>query len=123
MRNFIFNVSLLITNLDNGQYWKNNVKGIYFNVESIYGEFNPNKPIDNVVIELANDLSHHLHTKLFKKLLWVPYLKLHVDIPLRIATVANMDIFDYILLQPMWYFGSRYNNETKENLDWAFWGV
>jgi hypothetical protein len=124
MRDFIFNLSLIVHNLDNGQYWKNNVRGIYFNIESVYGKFDPNNAISNAVIKLANHLAKHIHTKLSKKFLWVPYLKIYADIPLRITTVANMDIFDYILLQPMWYFsGTRRNNETKENLDWTFWSV
>jgi hypothetical protein len=123
IRNFLGNMSDVIRRLDGGQYWQNNVKGIYYNIEAVYGTFDPKNPMHNDMIKLANDLSYYVHNKLSKQFLWVPYLMLHNEIALRIATVSNMDIFDRILLQPMWYFSGLYNNETEVNLDWTYWSV
>lgn len=97
------------------------MRGVYFNVENVYNEFDPKNPKANSIVQLASDLSDHIHINLKKKFLWVPYLKLNGVVPERLAIITSLDIFGFILLQPMYYFPR--NNQITENLDCVYWSV
>jgi len=108
----------------NPDYWSKNIEGFYFSTEGIpyyYSWFKPDKTIDfnNPVVKTMSSLSNEIHQVYHKKFIWIPYyggsLNLaeyyNKDSFVRIGYIANKtDIFDYVILQPTYYFNSDLKN-------------
>ncbi|MHC2833813.1 hypothetical protein [Bacillus sp. F9_6S_D1_P_5] len=109
--------------------WKNNIEGIYVNIEHVYKDTADPKGTDETVYtgdywnKLNNSMNSNVTVKLFKaldswatsngkkKLGWAPYVDTDTDILRRVAWVANQtSLFDIILLQPNWYFHGDIQN-------------
>lgn len=92
--------------------WTNNVVGVYFTTEAVSCDIYPASPTSNKMVKLMNDLSYYIRTGLSKKFLWAPFLGDTVNSSgyiKKLATVTNRtNIFDYVLLQPTYYFNSNY---------------
>ncbi|MDP4205293.1 MAG: DUF4855 domain-containing protein [Bacteroidota bacterium] len=100
-----------ISNLRNqieAKVWKNNIRGIYMNQESVYGSVDYNDIMANGTIKLMNDLSSEVHKKFKKEFLWIPYYgygSYSDEIIKKIGYVTNQKtIFDYVVIQPHYYF-------------------
>jgi len=108
----------------NPDYWKNNIRGYYFSTEGIpyyYTWFNPNKTIDfsNPIVKTMLSFSNEIHQVYNKEFIWIPYygssLKVqeyyNKDQAVRIGYIANRtNIFDYIIIQPSYYFKADQKN-------------
>ncbi len=111
--------------------WNSNVKGIYLNMESIYGEIDYSLNINqntDTCISVVKNVSSYVHNTLDLNLLWIPYygFKGHKDYDLTTKTVkdlaymvARTDFFDIVIIQPHYYFGSEYTDDSVliKNLD------
>lgn len=103
--------------------WKNAVKGIYMNMESVYGTVNYTSSstlLNNTSIKVANDVSYFVHNSLQttgtvvnSKLdfLWIPYYgytTANVDAATVIKNIGHVisrtNIFDIAIIQPTYYF-------------------
>lgn len=111
-------------------FWINNVAGIYVNGESVYGTVDYSNIIANPSIKYYNDISYVVHTTYSKKFMWVPFYSYKesnaVETIKRIGYVTNRTpIFDYVLLQPQWYFnsGGEGTEAPKSNLDGVYYSV
>lgn len=97
--------------------WNNNVVGVYYNQESIYGNVDYSSLLSNSEIKLMNDFAYRVHTTFYKDLLWIPYYGYGVNaasIIKKIGYVANTkNIFDCVILQASYMVYG--NNDTKSN--------
>jgi len=103
--------------------WRNNIKGIYMNTETIIGQVDYNNLYANFTISFMNDLAFRIHEYLDKKVLWIPYYG-YGDHAARIIKnlgyiVNTTPIFDYVLIQPHYYF----DGDNIKNLDGVFYSV
>lgn len=105
-------------------FWNNYVVGFYVNHEHIrhsgdlYGQdVSVNSPSSHPQIRMFQTISNKIHS-LNKKILWVPYFgygPTYQKTIESIGIVANRtNIFDYVLLQPHYYF--QPNTDIRENL-------
>lgn len=108
----------------NPNYWQKNIEGFYFSTEGIpyyYSWFKPDKTIDfnNPVVKTMNSFSNEIHQVYNKKFVWIPYYGgslnmeeyYNKDSFVRVGYIANRtDIFDYVILQPTYYFYSDFKN-------------
>lgn len=108
----------------NVNYWEKNIEGFYFSTEGIpyyYSWFKPDKTIDfnNPVVKTMSSLSNEIHQVYKKKFIWIPYYGSSLNMAeyynknqfVRTGYIANRtDIFDYVILQPTYYFYSDYKN-------------
>ena len=95
--------------------WSSNIGGVYMNMEAIYGSVNYSNIYENSCIKLMNDISYSVHNLLKTKFLWIPYYGYGTnpaEIIKRIGYVANTNIFDYVVIQPHYYF----DETVPENL-------
>jgi len=109
--------------------WEN--INIYMNHESIFGrigisvyqhEVNGFNYERNIYITLMSDLSKKIHEELGKKFLWIPYYGYGVNtetVIKKVAAVADLSIFDYLLIQPHYYF----DNSCKSALNGVYESV
>ena len=91
-----------------GTHWSS-ITGIYMNGESVWGPVDYGNLFANPTIKLYNDLSYTIRTSFVKKFLWVPYYTVKEATAVtnirNLGNVANRtNIFDYILIQPQYYF-------------------
>lgn len=90
--------------------WRNNVAGVYMNMEAIYGTVDYSNIMSNACVKLISDLSSRIHTNLNTRFLWIPYYGYGSDpgpeeLIKRIAYVSHKNtIFDYVIIQPHYYF-------------------
>lgn len=115
-KNFLTSVKNKFTSTTAGtKIWNNNVKGVYLNMEAIYGTVDFTSPSSlhkNACIKLANDVSYFVHTSLKTNnaldFLWIPYYGYNKDAADFIKKVghvaAKTTIFDLIVIQPSYYF-------------------
>lgn len=120
--------------------WKNCVKGIYINMESIYGDVDytsSNTLLENESIKLANDIAYYVRNELQLydedttstnlDVLWIPYYgyaqysngNLQTDLSAQIIknlgyVISRTNIFDIAIIQPAYYEFSLGNSITKE---------
>lgn len=103
------------------EHWSNDVIGFYYGTESItqwYTKFDTSNSADfsNPVVNNMNALSSYIK-KYDKKFLWIPYYRYQEDssdIPERLFYVScTKDIFDYVDLQPNYYFNSTLDNNLN----------
>ncbi|MCX8129652.1 MAG: DUF4855 domain-containing protein [Clostridia bacterium] len=103
--------------------WSNNVLGFYYGTESPtqwYTKFNTSNTTDfnNPVVNNMNGLSSYVHG-FSKKMLWIPYYRdgsstSTSDLPRRLAYIScRTNIFDYVDLQPSYYFNSALTNNLN----------
>jgi hypothetical protein len=105
-------------------YWKENIKGFYYSTEEIpyyYTWFKPDKTInfDNPVVKTMLSFSNEIHQVYNKEFMWIPYYGNGLGVDnyynkeqfVRIGYIANRtNIFDYIFIQPSYYFNSKSEN-------------
>ena len=108
----------------NPTYWEKNIEGYYFSTEGIpyyYSWFKPDKTIDfnNPVVKTMSSLSNEVHQVYNKKFIWIPFYGSSLGMDeyynknpfVRIGYIANRtDIFDYVIIQPTYYFYSDIKN-------------
>jgi hypothetical protein len=103
--------------------WSNNVIGFYYGTESVtqwYTKFDVSNTVDfnNPVVNNMNAVSSYVHGY-GKKFLWIPYYMDGTDtstsdLPRRLAWVScTKNIFDYVDLQPRYYFHSTLTNNLN----------
>jgi hypothetical protein len=104
--------------------WENNVSGFYYATEAIvqwYTDFDRTNTVDfgTPVVNNMKYLSDILHP-MGKKFLWIPYYRSdsnHVD-DVRIGYVGNRsNIFDYIIIQPSYYFSEELTSGVNSVLN------
>lgn len=103
--------------------WNNNVRGFYWGTEAVgqyYTAFNTSSPstyYDNQMIQLMAEMGSYIGNSAqgYKEFLWMPYTPSDSEVGninttysyIRGGYVANKtNIFDYVLLQPGYYFHS-----------------
>ncbi|HBL85084.1 MAG: hypothetical protein A2Y17_11430 [Clostridiales bacterium GWF2_38_85] len=83
--------------------WNNNVVGVYYNQESIYGTVNYSNIYSNAEIYLMNNFAYRVHANFYRDTLWIPYYGYGVNaatIIKNIGYVANTtNIFDCVIMQ------------------------
>ncbi|WP_010249725.1 T9SS type A sorting domain-containing protein [Acetivibrio cellulolyticus] len=108
----------------NPDYWEENIRGFYFSSEGIpyyYTWFKPDKTInfDNPVVKTMLSFSNEIHQVYNKEFMWIPYYGNSLAIDsyynkeqfVRIGYIANRtNIFDYIFIQPSYYFKPKSEN-------------
>lgn len=108
----------------NTSYFEKNIEGFYFSTEGVpyyYSWFKPDKTIDfnNPIVKTMSGLSNEIHQVYNKKFIWIPYYGgtldeeefYNKDSFVRIGYIANRtDIFDYVILQPSYYFSAASKN-------------
>lgn len=118
--------------------WRNSVKGIYLNMETVYGTVDytsASSLTKNASIKFANDVSYFVHntlqtlgTSVGTKLdfLWIPYYGYNPNAATIIKNIghviAKTNIFDLAIIQPTYYFyytGSGKNISPKSETDAA----
>lgn len=118
--------------------WKNCVKGIYINMESIYGDVDYSSSstlLNNASIKLANDISYFVRNELQLydedtsetnlDVLWIPYYGYNSNAATIIKNLGHVisrtNIFDIAIIQPTYYFyytiDSDGNYESKVETD------
>lgn len=111
-----------------GTNWSS-ITGIYMNAESIWGTVDYANLITNPTIKLFNNLAYDVHVTFGKKFMWVPYYTVkEADAATKVKNigyVANKtNIFDYILIQPQYYFNGTSGCEAPlSNLDGVYYSV
>lgn len=128
IRTFLTNLKARFLNDTSGDYcgrkiWNNAVKGIYMNMESVYGTVNYTSSstlLSNTSIKLANDVSYFVHNTLENNsklnFLWIPYYGYDqytngVRKTNNAATIiknigyvtSRTNIFDIVIIQPAFY--------------------
>jgi len=94
--------------------WKENIAGFYYACEGIvqwYTPFNTNNTTDfnNAIVKNMRYLSNVVHAD-GKRFMWIPYYRSSASHSgaERIGHVANKtDIFDYVIMQPNYYFNEK----------------
>ena len=83
--------------------WNQNVCGVYYDQESIYGDVNYNALTTNEEILLMNCIAYRVHANFEKDMLWIPYYGYGTnagEIIKRIGYLSERSpIFDCIILQ------------------------
>jgi len=101
--------------------WKKSISGVYMNCEAIVHPVLLKKPTLNPQVKLMNDIAYHVRTALGKKMMWAPYYgynKTAASIIEKIGIVVNnTNIFDYVLIQPHYYFGNEPESEWRRGDD------
>jgi hypothetical protein len=109
---------------ENPDYWEKNIRGFYFSTECIpyyYTWFKPDKAIDfnNPIVKTMVSLSNEIHQVYNKEFMWIPYYGTTLNMKefynkdqfVRIGYIANRtNLFDYIIIQPTYYFKSSSKN-------------
>ena len=99
--------------------WNNNVKGVYYNQESIYGTVNYNALTSNDQILLMNNIAYRIHANFVKDTLWIPYYGYGAnaaEIIKRIGYVTNRTaIFNCVILQAGYM--SHHDSESLSNFN------
>jgi hypothetical protein len=101
--------------------WRSNIRGIYINQESFYGE-------DDEVLRQADTIQRAVEkfkrANPDKKALWIPYYDMAAGSVLLAQRIAKMseipNLFDYITIQPGFFFftvsGSDEIEETRHRI-------
>jgi hypothetical protein len=116
--------------------WQNCVKGIYMNMERIYGTVDytsTSTMLNNASIKVANDVSYFVHNTLQSTgttvstsldFLWIPYYGYNSDAATIIKNLGHVlsrtNIFDIAIIQPTYYFyytGTAGNYTAKIETD------
>ncbi len=104
----IYNYLSFCRQLIGNTTWNTNIGGVYMNQESVYGEVDFSNIDSNSCIKLMTDLSNKVHKDLNTKFLWIPYYGYGTyseKIIKQLGYVVNTtDIFDYVVIQPHYYF-------------------
>jgi len=94
--------------------WSNNIRGVYMNCESIYGDLGEENIFANPTVKLMSDLSTAIRTNMKKEFLWIPYYGYGVNSDQIIRKIAfvtcDQTIFDYVVIQPHYYFDGNYES-------------
>lgn len=110
----------MIKNTVPADIWQNNVQGIYYAGEDIvtsgYTGFDPDAPQDNFnnpIVYSMRAVSDKVHSY-GKKLLWIPYYHEAAPSSKNLGYVVNLtDIFDYVIIQPSFFFNSARTVEIE----------
>ncbi len=108
----------MIKNTVPSNIWNNNVQGIYYAGEDIvtsgYTKFDNGKPQDdfnNPIVYSMRAVSDKVHSY-GKKMLWIPYYHEAAPSSKNLGHVVNLtDIFDYVIIQPSFFFNSARTEE------------
>ena len=84
--------------------WNNNVEGIYLYDEDYYG-------YDK--LKHMKSMSSYISKDLRKKFLWSPYYSMEVNNK-KISRALEEGIFDYILIQPNYYFNKSQQTDNTD---------
>lgn len=103
--------------------WNNCVKGVYFNMETIYGDMDYDISFDKnncVELNIAKDVSNHVHNDMNLNLLWIPYYNDGSEkiVKSMAYMVARTNVFDIVIIQPGYYF-----DYSIQNLDAVSYSV
>ena len=116
------------------QYFDTYVEGFYMCREHILvpGDEEKGKPVYGVTLTASNPTAHpqvammnivsnHVHNTLKKKMMWIPYYGVGGNwnnTIYSIGVVANKtNIYDYVFLQPSYYFNPGTSNGVDVNVD------
>lgn len=102
--------------------YKDNIYGIFYNQEAIYGNISLSNPMGNQEAKLMNDVAYYIRDTYEIDMIWAPYYgtgksdnEANINAE-KLAIVANKTTcFDCTFLQTM-YIGSRYDlTDTIKN--------
>ncbi len=102
------------------EQWNNNIEGFYFATEGIpvwYTNFDPHHPesFGNPIVKTMKEVSTYVHSQ-NKKFMWIPYYGPHYEgyntnDDFKVGYIANKTaIFDYVIVQPNYYFSEKQEN-------------